>query len=617
MGPDKKAPLLHLLSFHFLLSLGWTLALAGSLAWTFSEEREELENAAKLSARVSFEKDVAYRNWNSAIGGLYAPISDRVQPNPYLAAYAQRDLTTTDGRRFTLINPAYMNRMVEEGPTTHKYIHGHITSLNPISPENGPDAWEAAALAELVHGTSSEVSSIEVINGNEYMRLMRPLVTEPSCTQCHDGPGYKVGEIGGGISENVALAPLRVPNRAHMAGQTFVHLGLWLLGLTGITIGARRQTRDASRLCQLSQVVEQSPASIIITDTEGRITFANAGFTTVTGYRPDEVIGKTPRILKSGYTSADEYGVLWDQIKSGVTWRGELHNRRKDGSLFWEMATISPVTGENGSITHFVAVKEDITERKQREIDLVVANERAEAGNRAKSQFLSMMSHELRTPLNAIIGFSDVLANERLGPLDNPHYKAFSQHIMTGGQSLLNLINDLLEMSTVTSGNLELHPEPFPVERLLETALSAVRTRAAAGGLHLSLDAPGNLPWLEADERALLHALVHLLANAIKFTPRDGKVILRMRPEPEGGLTLAVIDTGIGINPEHMEKVMRPFIQADNALGRRFEGAGLGLPLAARLTAYHGGRLTLESEPGTGTTATIRLPADHIIPASG
>ncbi len=1146
-----------------MLALGWTAIAGLSLAWNIHQEDEEIDNAARVSAEIAYEKDIAYRDWNRSLGGLYAQVSERVQPNPYMPTLNRRDLATTDGKKLTLINPAHMGRMVQEWASKQSAVVGHTTSFTPIRPEAAPDAWEKRALTTLMSGKAVQVEAIVPIGGEDYLRLMRPLIAEPSCMECHTGARYQAGVIVGGISESVPMSPLRDQNREHVTGQIVGHASLWLLGLAGIIFGARRQGRLEGRIRKLSMVieqcpvavlmadadgriiyqnpeavrryglneaqllpdglklvspsgsegvgqrhhmqiwqhlcsggtwsgeltcrthdgspawedvslfpvegvdgrstkfvairtditerkraseterwereadraiseisrwlltssdlsidevsniilkhgcrltesglghvgyidpetgkfmvfasdtyapvdgadgletktglfgmamvhreplvfngppkvkedgaaystaqtgtvpvrrfvlapalveghligqiafadarrdytdrdaliigrladlyaiafrnsqairerktdaerlrlvveatndgiwdwdldrnhsfwsdrvhtflgcsarqavpsiqsirtllhshdrdlfeqgladtldrgkpldievrlrrmdsnrfrwfsmrgktvvgsdgrymrlvasisdidsrkgaeralaeqlslhqalieaipnpifykgsnrlyigcnrgfaellgrsrseivgqavfdvasqasaqifydadtlllesggtqvfeaqighadgsrrdmhiskatfsvtgdaidgivgvmiditerkqleeklrkmvlaVEQSPVSIMITDPEGRIEYVNPKFVSSTQYQPEEVIGSTPRFLKSGYTSEDQYQSLWCTISAGNIWRGELHNRRKDGSLFWEAASISPMRSANGTITNFVAVKEDMTDRKQREIDLLVATEKAEVGNRAKAQFLAMMSHELRTPLNSIIGFSDLILTEQLGPLENQEYKSFVEEISVSGRSLLTLINNLLDMTKIASGDISLHTKPFPVQRLIDESVQAVRGRAEMGRLHFTVNTRTSMLWLDADEQALRQALVHLLANAIKFTPANGSVELSSHVEADGGLALSVADTGIGIDPESVEKVMKPFVQGDNSLNRRFEGAGLGLPMASSIIAGHGGRLMIDSKLGVGTTVVVLLPNDRV-----
>ncbi len=239
----------------------------------------------------------------------------------------------------------------------------------------------------------------------------------------------------------------------------------------------------------------------------------------------------------------------------------------------------------------------------------------AEAASRMKSQFLANMSHELRTPLNAIIGFSEVMAGEMLGPLGEPRYKGYARDIHESGRHLLDVINDILDMSRVEAGKMESRESAIDVESVVATALRFVAERGAAAGLRVVTRVAPGLPFLFADERMVKQILLNLLSNAIKFTPAGGEVTVSAAVEAAGPLLLAVADTGIGIAADDTQRAIEPFGQIDSDLNRRYQGTGLGLSLVKSLLDLHGGTLTLESQPGIGTVATVRFPADRLVAA--
>ncbi len=371
-------------------------------------------------------------------------------------------------------------------------------------------------------------------------------------------------------------------------------------------IGDRKRA-DAERM-KLLQAVEQSPSTVVITDIDGLIEYVNPKFTEATGYTPEEAIGNNPRILKSGDKSPEEYKAMWDTIKSGKVWRGEFHNKRKDGTLYWEFASISPIKAEDGNIVNFIAVKEDITERKEMEEALIGAKTAAEAANKAKSEFLAIMSHELRTPLNAINGFSEIMQLEMLGPLGNPDYAEYSKNIHDAGKHLLQVINDLLDISKIEAEEQKLDKEEINVKEIISSAIALVNGRALKGGVELSFDVPEDFPCLFADRLRTKQILLNLLTNAIKFTPKKGRVVVRAFISGNKFIALQVQDTGIGIAPENIPKVFNPFGQVDDIMVRNQEGTGLGIPLTKTLAELHGGSLEIESEVGKGTTVTVTLP---------
>jgi signal transduction histidine kinase len=252
----------------------------------------------------------------------------------------------------------------------------------------------------------------------------------------------------------------------------------------------------------------------------------------------------------------------------------------------------------------------EIAERRRAEINLRSAKEQAEVANRAKSEFLAMVSHELKTPLNAIIGFSDILANQTLGPIGKTQYLDYASDIRDSGHYLLKIINDILDLSRIESGNLTLIEEQVELVSVVQSAVRLIKPRAEAAGLTIETQFPSGILIVVADARAMKQILVNLLSNAVKFTPKAGRVTVSVGLEA-GRPTIAVADTGIGIPAKDLGRVCEPFVQVDTSLARRFEGTGLGLTLTKRLVDLHGGELVLRSTVGSGTTVTVRLPAER------
>ena len=258
----------------------------------------------------------------------------------------------------------------------------------------------------------------------------------------------------------------------------------------------------------------------------------------------------------------------------------------------------------------------DLTERKRAEAAQIGAKEQAELANRAKSEFLANMSHELRTPLNAIIGFSETIHKQTFGPVGSPKYLEYVDDIHQAGRHLLNVINDILDLSKIEAGKVELHEETVNVSDIVEACVLLVKERAESEGLNLKSDVPEALPALYADERMVKQILINLLSNAIKFTPAGGEVSIKVWSRPDAGYVFQIADTGIGIALEDIPVILTPFKQADGALDRKFDGTGLGLPLSKSLTEMHGGSFDLQSEVGIGTTVTVRFPAERIVSLS-
>ncbi len=243
-----------------------------------------------------------------------------------------------------------------------------------------------------------------------------------------------------------------------------------------------------------------------------------------------------------------------------------------------------------------------------------VAMLRAEGANRAKTEFLVNMSHELRTPLNAIIGFSEIIESEILGPAQgNSKYVGYARDINGAGQHLLSIINDILDIAKIEVGKMELAEDEFDVTESLCTCLNMLADQSQKNGVQLERIGRDRLPGLRGDEKKFKQIVINLLSNAIKFTPEGGKVTLSAEVEDDGSLKLSVSDTGIGIAVKDLDKVMAPFAQVESAHSRKHQGTGLGLPISKAFAELHGGSFTMNSEPGVGTTVTVRFPAERIV----
>jgi PAS domain S-box-containing protein len=367
---------------------------------------------------------------------------------------------------------------------------------------------------------------------------------------------------------------------------------------------------QTTELRKLSRAVEQSHNTIVITDLDGNIEFVNPAFSRSTGYSREEALGQNPRILKSGTLEEAVYQELWQALSNGRVWQGELYNKRKDGSCYWEFATISPVKDDNGKTTHYVAVKEDITKRKQAEQQLIEAQQRAEAANRAKSDFLANMSHEIRTPMNAIIGMSHLVLRTDLSPKQRQYINV----IDTSANSLLRIINDILDFSKIEAGMLNIETIPFSLNAVLENLNDLTGLAARKKGLNLQVSSQIELPHcLEGDPLRLGQILLNLTDNAIKFTP-TGDIIVSVEqldtphnPDKQIALKFSVKDSGIGMTREQVNQLFQSFSQADSSTTRKYGGTGLGLSISRQLVKMMGGKISVESEYGRGSTFTFIL----------
>lgn len=362
------------------------------------------------------------------------------------------------------------------------------------------------------------------------------------------------------------------------------------------------QKQNQKKLLQLSSAVENSPASIVITDHLGCIEYVNPKFTGITGYSLNEAIGLNPRILNSGIQPKETYSELWQTITEGYEWRGDFCNKKKNGELYWERASISPIRDIEGNITNFVAIKEDFTEEKKLTEELVTAQKAAHNSNRAKSEFLANMSHEIRTPLNAIIGFASLALNTNLPPKEHDYI----QKIHTAGELLLNVIGDILDFSKVEARQLKMEHIPFKLSTTLETTMGMVQEKALDKGFKIRLNFLNELPaCLVGDPFRFGQILTNLLNNAVKFTTHGEVVIELLLTQQKADriqIKVTVRDSGIGIAPEQISNLFQPFTQADGSTTRRFGGTGLGLSISKQLVELMDGEIWCESQPKQGSS---------------
>ncbi len=394
-------------------------------------------------------------------------------------------------------------------------------------------------------------------------------------------------------------------------------------------------------------VVNNSPAKMHIKDAQGRYVLINPLAAELFGFTEAEARGKTthdvfPNELADVYVAHDQ-GVL----DSGKAVEQEEEWHREDG-IHTFLTVKFPILNFAGEIIGTGAIGTDITDRKRAEEslqksekilqlrvtdleaaqrrlkeqetnlihmaeDLKVARDQAESADRTKSEFLATMSHELRTPLNAILGFSEVIQTETFGPVGSVRYRDYATDIHSSGQHLLELINDILDLSKVEAGMDELHEEDVEIPDIASAVLSLVQQRAEKQGVALIWKLQDRTPAVRADPRKLKQILVNLLSNAIKFTDTGGKVTLRISYKGDSGYMFQVLDTGIGIAPDDIPKALSQFGQVDSAISRRHDGTGLGLPLTKALVELHGGSLDLESTVGVGTTVTVCIPAERTV----
>jgi PAS domain S-box-containing protein len=357
---------------------------------------------------------------------------------------------------------------------------------------------------------------------------------------------------------------------------------------------------------KLTKAMTENPASVLITDRMGNIEYVNPKFTNVTGYTLQEVLGLNPSILKSGDTPDHIYKNLWETITSGKEWRGELKNRKKSGEFFWEDISISPIFDDNGYISHYVAVKEDITDRKILISELISARDKAQESDRLKSSFIQNISHEIRTPMNGIMGFIDLLRDSTLLQSERQQYL---DTVEKCGIRMLKTINDLIDISKIEAGIVKVNNTRFQVDQVLLDLVNFFTPEAEKNGLTISLkpESVQNLT-ICSDQEKIYASLSNLIKNAIKFSTQGN---ITIGAELRGDyISFSVKDTGIGIPEDKQETIFDRFIRVESENPKSFEGAGLGLSIVKGYIELLGGSVEVQSQPGKGSEFSFSVPVN-------
>ncbi len=435
--------------------------------------------------------------------------------------------------------------------------------------------------------------------GAPFLRTIYPAIArQQACVDCHnkyvgDKPAWRLNDVMGAFALDVPMAGFIAGARREafaIGGGLFAlscAIGLYIFLLQFRRVAAEVEHRAHARL---TAAVETMGDGFAIYDRNDRVVLCNSAHRRLHAGLPEDPLAQQPMDP--------------DAATLGVR-SGEV---AMPDNRWIAIGEARMPTGDK------VVLASDISGLKRREQELRAAKEAAENANRSKSEFLALMSHELRTPLNAINGFSELMAREVMGPL-GPRYLGYARDIYRSGQHLLNVINDILDMAKVEAGKFELVEEDVDLAPIIDECARLLLFRAEEAGVEIVVDV-GRPLMVRGDGLRLKQVILNLMTNGVKFTPGGGRVTVHARRAPQG-VTIEVVDTGIGIAPENIAKALAPFQQIDRQMNRKYGGTGLGLPLSKALVEVHGGSLVLMSALGEGTTVRVVLPAEKENAARG
>lgn len=585
----------------------WTVIIFSSLASNIHGEQETKVDIALQEARTVYNKDLNYYRWATSHKGVFVPITESTGANPYLSHIPEYRVETTLGSKLTLVNPEYMIRQVYELQTAAHGVLGHITSLDPIRAENAADPWEMNALEDFEEGID-EVSSIEEIDGQPYLRLMRPMITEEGCLKCHATQGYEVGDIRGGISVSIPMTHLNELARKDISTYTLGHVSLWILGLLGIFLGSNRihlaiSEREEAE-AKTRSVIDNMFDGLIITEEDGIIESLNNTAGLMFEYQPNDLRGKhlsllVPELIET--SAEDQAGGFRIQLGR----HHEVEGVRSDGTPFpLEMSISKMIFGPK---MFFIAIVRDITEEKIRKAESMQAGKLAAIGELAAG-----VAHEINNPINGVINYAQILQDEMDGA-GTEEQNDLLKRIIKESDRVAGIVRNLLDFARQRDEKID----DISLKEIINDSISLIKHQLLKEGITPLIDIPEDLPTLRGNPQQLQQVFLNIFSNAryalnerfpnmdpLKKIEISSKVVLFGQDRI---IRTTVTDYGSGIDPKVIGHVFDSMFSTKPA-GR---GTGLGLSISRDLVQRHSGFIHLESKPGDHTTLTVDLPIQH------
>ena len=602
---------------YFILSSAfWTLLIVILATVNYREVYNNSLQIVKSSAIDGYNKDLVYRRWATIHGGVYVPVTDSTPPNPWLSNLPERDITTPSGKKLTLVNPAYMTRQVQELGVQQFGLRGHITSLKPLRPANAPDDWEKNALLAFEQGVQ-ESASLEMLNGKEYFRFMKPMITEDGCLKCHRQQGYQIGEIRGGISVSVPWEPVRKQLNFHLLFLLITYGGIWITGLAGagfIMKGIHNHQKKQAMMEDTLRKSEQKYRSLfdnlaqgmalhdIILNASGeaidyRFVDANKSFEELTGLKREDIIGKTVLEVMPGTEQ------VWIEKYGQVVATGKpLHyeNYASELEKHYEVVAYRPQPGQ------FAVIVSDITSRRQNEKQIEQKNKELATLNAEKDKFFSIIAHDLRSPFNGLLGLT-ILLEDEMSTMTQDQVQKIVVILRKSATNLYSLLENLLEWSQLQRGFITYSPQPILLMPKVLSETELLMVSANKKEICLNYAIPEGLI-VVADENMLGGILRNLTSNAVKFTQPGGTVTIAAKTISSQWVEVSVKDTGIGMNKEIVGNLFKLDKDSKRRGTDNEPSTGLGLIICKDFIEKHGWKLWVESEEGIGSTFYFTLP---------
>ena len=604
--------------YFILWSLFWSFLIVILAVVNYREVYNNSLQIVKSSAIDGYNKDLVYRRWATIHGGVYVPVTDNTPPNPWLSNLPERDITTPSGKKLTLVNPAYMTRQVHELGAQQFGLRGHITSLKPLRPSNAPDDWEKRALLAFEQGVY-ESASLDMIQGKEYFRFMKPMITEQGCLKCHHQQGYKIGDIRGGISVSVPWEPVSKQLYVQLLFIFFTYGGIWIIGMAGAGFIMKRIHDHQKKQAKMEDTLRKSEQKYrslfnnldqgmalhdIILNKSGeaidyRFVEANKSFEEITGLKQADIIGKTVLEVMPGTEKAwiEKYGQV---VATGKSLHYE--NYASELKKHYEVIAYRPQVGQ------FAVIISDVTSRRLVEEQIKQKNEELAKLNTEKDKFFSIIAHDLRSPFNAFLGFTKLLDDE-LPTMTKENTQKITMTMRKSASNLYTLLENLLEWSRMQQRLVPFTPEKIQLLQVVEAIKQIALEPAKIKEIELTFDIPGDIS-VFGDGNMLQSVIRNLVSNAIKFTPKGGRVSVSAKGTIDDGVEFSVKDTGIGMSPQMVADLFLLDVQTNRKGTEGEPSTGLGLILCKDFVEKHGGKLWVVSEEGKGSTFCFTLPAD-------